>query len=113
MELKHEKGTKEAIVGLKSLIRGQRMGINSAKTSKIPVSRTDRITKTLFYGNHGKSYTDLGIGGIKKALIDFAKQAKNKINGKKINIKKEEMKPQRNRRSWKFGKITAISVGGK
>ena len=77
-ELKHEKGTKDAISESESLIRGKRMGRNSAGNPKIPGSLTDRITKTLIYGKQGKSDTDLRIRGAKKALGDFTKQVRSK-----------------------------------
>ena len=88
-DLKHEKGTKEAIMELKSLIHWQRMGSNSPGKLKISGSLDGRITKTLIYGQERKSETDFGIDKIKNALRDFAKQAKNKIKGKRNNIKKE------------------------
>ena len=44
-ELKHEKGTKDAIVGLKSLIRGRRVNNNSSGKTKIAGSLVDRIGK--------------------------------------------------------------------
>ena len=77
-ESKPEKGTKEAIAGSKSLIRGERMGSTSAGNPEISGSLTDSITKTLRYGEQGKSDTDWRIGKTKTALSDFAKQAKNK-----------------------------------
>ena len=73
MELKHEKGAKEAIVELESLIRWQRIARNSAGNPNNSGSLTDSVAKTLFYYKLGKSDTDLGIGKIKKASIDFAK----------------------------------------
>ena len=48
-DLKHEKGMKEAVVELKSLINGHRMGSNSAGNSEIPGSLVGRVTKTLIY----------------------------------------------------------------
>ena len=61
-DLKHEQGTKEAIVEMRSLIHGQRMGINSPDKPKISGSLAGRITKTLIYGGERKSETDLEIG---------------------------------------------------
>ena len=87
---KHEKGMVEAIVELGSLIHGHRVGVNSADHSEISGSLVDTITKTLIYGNRRKSETDLRIGEIKKALSDFAKQAK--MIGKKRNIRKGGIK---------------------
>ena len=89
---KHEKGMKEALFELKSFFHGQRMGSNSAGHSEISGSLVDRITKTLIYGKLRKSETDLRIGEIKNALSDFAKRAKNKMIGKKSNIRKEGIK---------------------
>ena len=78
-----------SIVESKSLIHGYRMGSNSPGKLKIPGSLAGRITKTSIYGEERKSETDLRIGKIRKSLCDFAKQAKNKINGKESNIMEE------------------------
>ena len=75
---KREKATEEAIVGLKSLIHGHRVDSNSPDRLKISGSLADRITETLIYGKERKSESDLKIDKVKKALIDFAKQAKRK-----------------------------------
>ena len=89
-ELKHEEGMRGDILESESLIRGHRMGRNSAENPKITGPLVDRIAKTLIYGNRRKSETDLRIGEIKKALSDFAKQAK--MIGKKRNIRKGGIK---------------------
>lgn len=57
------KGTKEAILVLKSLIHGHRMGGNSAGNPKTSGALSDRITKTSIYGKQGKSNIDLGLEG--------------------------------------------------
>ena len=44
--LEREKGEKESISELKSLILGHRMGINSPGNLKIPCPLADRITKS-------------------------------------------------------------------
>ena len=75
---KQEKGMWDSIFELKSLIRRQRMGSNSAGNPKIPGSLTDRVTKTLIYGKQEKSDTDMRIGGVKKALIGSAKQVSSR-----------------------------------
>ena len=62
----HEKGTKEAILELESLIRVHRMGGNSPGKSKIPGSLAGRVTKTLIYGKERKSETDLKIAKLRK-----------------------------------------------
>ena len=87
-ELKHEKGTKEAITELKSLIQGQRANSNYPNNKGISGSLADRITEMLISGKERKSETDLKIGNIKKALKDFAKQNKNK--DKENNTRKRE-----------------------
>ena len=94
-DLEHEKGTKEAIAELKSLIHGHRMGRNSPGKSKIPGPLAGRITKTMIYGKERKSDTDLEIGKIKKDLSDFTKQVRNKIKKKRNNIKKEIQEKRR------------------
>ena len=86
-ELKHEEGTKEAIAELESLIHGQRMGSNSPDKPKISGALAGRITKTLIYWKERKSETDLAIGEIKKALIDFAKRERNENQGKEKQYK--------------------------
>ena len=88
-DMEHEKGAKEAIAEMESLIRGHRMGSNSPGKLKTSGSLAGRITKTLIYGEARKSETDLEIDKVKKALIDFAKQAKKKHQGKRNNIKRE------------------------
>ena len=65
-----------AILELESLIRGKRMGINSARNPKIPGSLTGRITKTLIYGQQGKSDTDLRIVGAKEIFKRFLQTSK-------------------------------------
>ena len=69
---------KDAILELKSLIRGNRMGRNSAENPKIPGPLPDRITKTQIYDKQRKSATDLGIAKIKNVISDFAKQVRRK-----------------------------------
>ena len=75
-EVKHEKGTKEAIMELKSLIQKRRTNSNSMNKAGATGSLTDRITKLLIYGKETKSETDKKIGKIKKAITDFSKQRK-------------------------------------
>ena len=58
-ELKHEKGTKEAIMELKSLIQGHRINSNYPNDKGISGSLADRVTKMLIYGKERKSETDL------------------------------------------------------
>ena len=64
--LKREEGTKDDISELKSLIRGHRVGTNSAENPKISGSLADRIAKTLIYGNRRNSATDFEIGKKRK-----------------------------------------------
>ena len=97
-DLEHEKGTKEAIAELKSLIHGHRMGRNSPGKSKIPGPLAGRITKTMIYGKERKSELDLGIREIKKALSDFAKQVR------KQNQEKEKRYEER----YKFKKSEEV-----
>ena len=66
-ESKREKGAREAILELESLIHGHRTGSNSAENPKMSGSLADSITKTLIYGKQGKSDIDLRIGWIKEA----------------------------------------------
>ena len=67
------------------------MGRNSAENPKISGSLADRAAETLIYGKQRKSDTDLRIGEIKKAIIDFAKHIRSKNQrGAKSNIQKEE-----------------------
>ena len=73
-EVKHEKGMKEAITELKSLIRHHRINRNSINKTGTEGSLTDRITKLSIYGKEKKSETDQKIGKIKKTITDFAKQ---------------------------------------
>ena len=54
-ESEHEKGMGDAILELGPLIRGHRMGIISAGNPKISCSLSDKIAKTLIYGNQRKS----------------------------------------------------------
>ena len=61
-ELKHEEGMRGDILESESLIRGHRMGRNSAENPKITGPLVDRIAKTLIYGNRRKSGTDLKSG---------------------------------------------------
>ena len=61
-ELKQEKGMRDAIFALKSLIRGKRMGSNSAGNPDIPGSLADRITQALIYGKQRKSHPELRVG---------------------------------------------------
>ena len=61
-EAKHEKGTKEAIAELKSLIHGQRINNNAPGKTKISGSLSGSVTKTLIFGKDRKSETDLRIG---------------------------------------------------
>ena len=75
-ELKRGEGTKDAITELKSLIIGHRIGSNSADNAEIPGALSDRTAEALSYGKAKKSGADLKIGKIKKAIIDFANQAK-------------------------------------
>ena len=82
-ELKHDEGRKDDISESKSLIRGQRMGSNSADNSEISGSLGDRISKTPIHGNQRKSDADLKIGKIKKALGDFANRLRSGSDGKK------------------------------
>ena len=86
-DLEHEKGTKEAIAELKSLIHGHRMGRNSPGKSEISGFLADRITKTLIYGKERKSETDMKIGKIKNALSDFAQRASDENQGKEKQYK--------------------------
>ena len=98
-ELKHEKGIRDAILGLKSLIRGHRVDRNSADNSKIPGSLADdRIAETLIYGKRKHSGADLEIGKIKKALIDFAKTSDNEQQWEENNTKEEISENRRNRK---------------
>ena len=101
-ELKHEEGMEDAILELKSLIRGQRMGSNPADRPEITGSLAGRIAKTLIYGNRRKSDTGLGIGKIKKALTDFAKQSKS-----------ETMERKQYKERKKFDEIEEIGNSGK
>ena len=80
--MKHEKGAKESIVELKSLIPRHRVNNNSTNNTGTSGSLSDRITKMLIYGKGRKSDTDLEIGKIKKASNDFAKQKKEQKQGK-------------------------------
>ena len=89
-EIKHEKGTKDAIMELKSLIQKQRINSNSTKKTGTAGSLTDRITKLLIYGKEKKSETDQKIDKIKKTITDFAKQRKGK--------KQEKPKQYKNKR---------------
>ena len=82
--LKREEGTKDDISELKSLIRGHRVGTNSAENPKISGSLADRIAKTLIYGKKRKSDTDREIEKIKKALSDFTKQLRSASDGRGI-----------------------------
>ena len=103
---------KDAILELKSIMRGHRMGSKSAGNPKMSGSLADTITKALIYGKHAKSDTDLGIAGIAISLSDFTKQVK--INGEKSNIKIDEKKFKRSGRKWKFKTRTTICrVGNK
>ena len=77
-ELKREKGMKESIVELESLIQRHRRNNNSTNQTGISGSLADRITKMAIYGKERKSETYLKIDKIKKALGEFAKQNKNK-----------------------------------
>ena len=91
-ELKHEKGMKESIVELKSLIRWHRVNnnstsSNSARKTRISGSLAGRITKMLIYGKGRKSETYLEIGEIKKASEDFANQKKGTDARKQNNTK--------------------------
>ena len=70
------------IKALGSLIRWHRIDSNSADNTEISGSLAGRIPKTLIYGKEEKSGADLGIGEIKRALIDFAEQAKMERIGK-------------------------------
>ena len=97
-ESKREKETKEAILGLKSLIRGNRMGSNSAGNPKIPGPLTDRITKMLIYGKQGKSDTDLGIGN-KQSFKRFRQTSKKQKSMGGRNIKKDGEKFEKNWRN--------------
>ena len=110
-ELKHDKGTKEAILESESLIHGHRMGGNSAGNQKMSGSLSDRITKTLIYGKQGKSDIDLRIGRMEKALSDFAKHAKSKNQRKEKQyrerpkeiqekLKKLETREKNNNLQW-------------
>ena len=95
-DLKQDKGMGETIAELESLIHGQRMESNSMDKPKIQGSLAGRIAKTLIYGKERKSETDLEIGKIKVALIDFAKQARNENQRKeKQYIKKARNKFKR------------------
>ena len=95
-ELKHDEGLKDAILELESLIRGHRMGRNSADNPKITGPLADRIAKTSIYGNRRKSDTDLKIGEIKKAISDFAKHLKSGGTLEGNNIKEEGKKFKKN-----------------
>ena len=48
--LKREEGMQYAITELKSLLRGEKVDINSACSSKIPVSLPGRIANAFLYG---------------------------------------------------------------
>ena len=50
VDLKHAEVTGDSITELTSLIRGKRMGRNSADSAKISVCLADRIAETLIYG---------------------------------------------------------------
>merc|ERR1712112_36235 len=81
-ELRHEEGMQESISELKTLMRGQRIEQNSSNLMKLSGNLGERITKTLLYGKKGKSPIDLKVEKIKRALLDFAKQAKDEKNWK-------------------------------
>ena len=89
-ELKHEALTKEAIMALKSLMRGRRIGRNSSGNSKISGSLSGRILKTSIYGNERKSAADLGIWEIKKAICDFPRQVENGKNWKEKQYREKK-----------------------
>ena len=65
-EVKHEKGMKEAIMEMRSLIQNQRINSNSINKTGTAGSLTDRITKLLIYGKEKKSETDQKIDKIKQ-----------------------------------------------
>ena len=65
------------------------MGSDSPDKSKISCPLSYRITKTLICGKGRKSETNLKIGKIKKALIDFANQVKTKIKERRSYIRNE------------------------
>merc|ERR1712112_463862 len=77
-----EEGMQESISELKTLMRGQRIDQNSSDLTKLSGNLGERITKTLLYGKKGKSPIDLKVEKIKRALKDFAKQAKDEKNWK-------------------------------
>ena len=81
-ELKHEKGTNEAIAELKSLIRGHRINNNSPGKTNISGPISGRITKALISGKGRKSETDLRVGEIRIAFLDSAKKTKGRKQGK-------------------------------
>ena len=87
-ELRHEEGMQESISELKTLMRGQRIEQNSSDLMKLSGNLGGRITKTLLYGKKGKSPVGLKAEKIKRALKDFAKQAKEEKNWEISNIKK-------------------------
>ena len=91
-ELKHEKGTNESIMELKSLIQRHRINSNSANKIGTTGSLADRITKLSIYGEEKKSETDLKIDKIKKTMIDFTKQRKEQKQNKTKQYKTKEMK---------------------
>ena len=96
---------------MKSLIRGKRIGRNSADNSKISGTLADRIANPLIYGKKRKSDTDLRIAIIKKALNDFANQVRTGNQRKGNNIKKASN--SRKLKKLKFVKITIIYHGVK
>ena len=65
-EVKHEKGTKEAIMERKSLIQKQSSNSNSINKTGTAGSLADRMTKLSIYGKAKKSETDQKIDKIKK-----------------------------------------------
>ena len=108
---KREKGTKEVIVELESLIHGHRAGSNSPDKSKNSRFLSRSNYENVALRKRTAIGTDFKIDKVEKALSDFAKQVKTKITEEKQY--KERNKFKKRRRSWKYVKITVISHVGK